>query len=80
MKDSIKIQLKLDDRIHELTIEQAKELYDTLGYLLGIRSPVFVPQPYPVPFYPLPRPYWEITYVGDNVFTASSMSKQLISD
>lgn len=38
MKDSIKIQLKLDDQVHELTAEQAKELYVVLGDLLGVRA------------------------------------------
>lgn len=87
MQELIKLQLKLDNQTHELTVEQVKELYDTLGDLLGIRTkerdclrqlaelvemektrqrhPVFIPQPYPVPFYPQPRPYWDITYLKD---------------
>lgn len=100
MQELIKLQLKLDNQTHELTVEQAKELYGVLGDLLGVSAkeknyleqlaelieiekakqsrPIFIPQPYPVPVYPHPRPYWEITYVGDvpnTVYIASNVDK-----
>lgn len=61
-----KINIDIDGKNHELTIDQAKELRDALNSIFPV--PILAPNPLVVPYIPEPLPYpWDENkpYYGD---------------
>jgi len=52
-----KIVIEIDDKEIELTLEQAKGLYDKLKELVGDRESIYIPYPVYPPYDPHPIPW-----------------------